>query len=382
MSDERILRVTMPKWGLSMTSGRITDWLVAEGDTVSSGIDLAEIETEKIASTLESTHDGVLRAIVADAGTDAPVGGTIAVVAPADVPAGDIDEVVFEAREALATGEVEEPAGPATGTVEVDGRAISYATAGGGDEVIVLVHGFGGDKNSWLFVQEPLADGRTVHALDLPGHGDSDKDVGDGSLDTLARTVTGLLDVLGIDAAHLVGHSLGGAVALAAASATPERARSVTLLAPAGFGSEINADYLRGFAGATSRRELKPHLAALFADEKLVTRQLTEDVLKYKRLDGVDAALRRLLGTLLDGDQQAIDATGMLVSVHAPVAVVWGREDRVLPPAGADVIADGASVRLVDGAGHMVHMEAPAAVREIIEKARLASLERHLRESP
>lgn len=365
--DERIQRVTMPKWGLSMTSGKITDWLVGEGDTVSSGIDLAEIETEKIASTLESTHDGVLRAIVAEVGTDAPVGGTIAVVAPADVPDAQIREVVAEAKEALATGEVEEPAGPVTRTVEVDRRVISYATVGEGDEVVVLVHGYGGDKNSWLFLQEPLGDGRMVHALDLPGHGDSAKDVGDGSLDTLSRTVVGFLDALGIDTTHLVGHSLGGAVALTAAAAAPERVRSVTLVAPAGFGSEINADYLRGFAGATSRRELKPHLRALFADEKLVTRQLTEDLLKYKRLDGVDTALRTLLGALLDGDQQAIDATGVLASVDVPVSVVWGREDRVLPPQNADVIGDGAPVRLVDGAGHMVHMEAPSTVRDAIE---------------
>lgn len=369
MTDERIQRVTMPKWGLSMKTGKITDWLVEEGDTVSYGIDLAEVETEKIAGTLESTYDGVLRAIVADVGTDAPVGGTIAVVAPGEVPAEEIDEVVSAAREALASGDVEEPAGPVTGTVEVAGSAISYATAGADREAVVLVHGYGGDKNSWLFVQEPLAaGGRTVHALDLPGHGASDKDVGDGSLDTLARTVTGFLEALDVGDAHLAGHSLGGAVVLAAAAAAPERARSVTLVAPAGFGSQINADYLRGFADATSRRELKPHLGTLFADEKLVTRQLTEDLLKYKRLDGVDAALHTLLGTLLDGAQQAIDATPMLASVRVPVSVVWGREDRVLPPENADVIGDGASVRRVDGAGHMVHMEAPSFVREVIEQ--------------
>jgi pyruvate dehydrogenase E2 component (dihydrolipoamide acetyltransferase) len=58
---------------------------------------------------------------------------------------------------------------------------------------IVLVHGFGGDKNSWLFVQQPLAEERTVYALDLPGHGASGKDVGDGALATLAETVRGFL---------------------------------------------------------------------------------------------------------------------------------------------------------------------------------------------
>jgi pimeloyl-ACP methyl ester carboxylesterase len=86
---------------------------------------------------------------------------------------------------------------------------------------VVLVDGFGGDKNSWLFVQQPLAEERTVHALDLPGHGASGKDVGDGSLATLTDKVVGFLDALGVERAHLVGHSLGGAVVVAVAKAAP-----------------------------------------------------------------------------------------------------------------------------------------------------------------
>ncbi len=115
---------------------------------------------------------------------------------------------------------------------------------------VVLVHGFGGDKNSWLFVQQPLAEDHAVHALDLPGHGASDKDVGDGSLAALADTVVGFLDALGISRAHLVGHSLGGAVVAAVARATPGRVASLTLLAPAGYTADADAEYLRGFAAA------------------------------------------------------------------------------------------------------------------------------------
>lgn len=367
MAGDAVQRVTMPKWGLSMKTGKITEWLVAEGDSVAPGADLAEIETEKIAGTLESTHDGVLRAIVAEVGTDAPVGGTIAVVTAAEVPDAEIESVVAQAREELASGAVEEPAGPETATVPVDGRSIAYAVLGAGDDVVVLVHGYGGDKNSWLFVQEPLADGRTVYAIDLPGHGTSDKDVGDGSLDTLASSLVGFLEAAGITQAHLVGHSLGGAVILAAAAQVPERVRSVTLVAPAGFGTDVDASYLRGFADATSRRELKPYLGKLFADEGLVTRRLVEDLLKYKRLDGVDTALHTLLGTLLDGDVQAIDAAPLLAAVQAPAAVVWGGADRILPP-NTDAVGGAASVRIVDGAGHMAHMEAPSAVREVIEE--------------
>jgi pyruvate dehydrogenase E2 component (dihydrolipoamide acetyltransferase) len=365
MADDRIQRVTMPKWGLSMTAGTITGWIVAEGARISPGDDLVEIDTEKIAGALESSWDGVLRRIVAPAGSSVPVGATIAVVAPEEVSEQDVEAAAAEARAQLAAGVTEE-AGEAAdvGAVQVGGRSLGYAAMGDGPDTIVLVHGYGGDKNSWLFVQEPLSHTHTVHALDLPGHGGSSKDVGDGSVEELAGALLGYLDARGIDRAHLVGHSLGGAVVAAAAARAPDRVRSLTLVAPAGFGSDVDADYLRGFAAAGSRRELKPLLGRLFADESLVTRQLVDDLLRYKRIDGVDAALRRLADTLLDGDRQRIDTAARLAGLGVPTVVVWGREDRVLPPTAAP-----AGAHLVDRAGHMVHMERPAEVRRGVEEA-------------
>jgi len=377
MAEDRIQRVTMPKWGLSMTAGTITEWIVAEGDEIAKGDDLVEIDTEKIAGALESTWDGVLRRIVAAAGSSVPVGATIAVVADPEVSDEDVEAAVAEAREQLAAGVAEaEEVGAEVGTVQVDGRSIAYATmgegagegAGAGADAIVLVHGYGGDKNSWLFVQEPLSHQHAVHALDLPGHGESSKDVGAGSLEEMARVVLGFLDARGIERAHLVGHSLGGAVVAAAAAAAPHRVRSLTLVAPAGFGSAVDAEYLRGFAAATSRRELKPLLGRLFADESLVTRQLVDDLLRYKRIDGVDAALRRLVDTLLDGDRQRIDTAAVLGGVPCPTVVVWGREDRILPPTAVDATT-AADLRLVDGAGHMVHLERPGEVRQAVQDA-------------
>jgi pyruvate dehydrogenase E2 component (dihydrolipoamide acetyltransferase) len=166
---------------------------------------------------------------------------------------------------------------------------------------------------------------------------------------------------------------MGGAVALAVAARDPGRIASLTLIAPSGFGAEINAGYLRGFADAQTRRELKPVVGQLFADESLVTRQVVDDLLAYKRLDGVDEALHALLGTLLDGDDQRGDSAAALAAVlaagggAAPVTVVWGRADRVIPAAQAESVP-GAVRHVIDGAGHMPQMERPAEVQAAIEE--------------
>jgi pyruvate dehydrogenase E2 component (dihydrolipoamide acetyltransferase) len=211
-----------------------------------------------------------------------------------------------------------------------------------------------------------------VYALDLPGHGTSSKDVGDGSVGVLADAVPGVLDAIGAERAHLVGHSLGGAVAVAATAADPRRIGSLTLIAPSGFGPAINAGYLRGFADAQTRRELKPVVGQLFADESLVTRQVVDDLLAYKRLDGVDEALHALLGAILlpDSDTQRTDAAAAVAALGGavPIAVVWGIADRIIPAAQAASVP-GAVCHLVDGAGHMPHMERPAAVQWAIEEA-------------
>ena len=185
----------------------------------------------------------------------------------------------------------------------------------------------------------------------------------------LADAVTGVLDALGAERAHLVGHSMGGAVALAVAARDPARIASLTLIAPSGFGPEINVGYLRGFADAQTRRELKPVIGQLFADESLVTRQLVDDLLAYKRLDGVDEALHALADTLLDGDAQRGDSAASLAAIGGavPVTVVWGRADRIIPAAQAESVA-GAVRHLIDGAGHMPHMERPAEVQAAIEE--------------
>ena len=374
MTNDQIKRVTMPKWGLSMESGRLIEWLVSEGDEIEKGQDVAEIDTDKIVAVLESTCSGVVRALVVEVNVAVPVGGTIVVVAPADVPQEEIDAVVAEAKEQLVSGAIEDVSGPEVAEVDVDGRSISYAVLGDTESEatpVVFVHGYGGDKNSWLFVQEPISADRATYALDLPGHGDSSKDVGDGSVATLASSLVGFLNELGLSRVHLVGHSTGGAVATLAAAdpAALGKVASLTLISPVGYGPDVNAGYIRGFAEAETRRELKPHLQQLFADQSQVNRQLIDDLLKYKRLDGVDAALALIVAALLDGEKSAVDVTAQQASFGGKTVAVWGAEDKVIPASNSGSLEGKATVHTVDGAGHMAHIEKPQAVIGAIEEA-------------
>ena len=99
-------------------------------------------------------------------------------------------------------------------------------------------------------------------------------------------------------------------------------------------------------------------IGQLFADESLVTRQLVDDLLAYKRLDGVDEALHALADTLLDGEAQRGDSAASVAAIGgaAPVTVIWGRADRIIPAAQAEAVT-GAVRHLIDGAGHMPMLE-------------------------
>ena len=228
------------------------------------------------------------------------------------------------------------------------------------------MHGFGGDLNNWLFNSEVLADGREVYAFDLPGHGGTSKDVGKGSTDDFAEVLKGFMEVLEIGRAHLVGHSLGGAVALTFALAEPGRTASLTLIASVGLGAEINASYIDGFVKARRRKEMKPQVAKLFGDPALVTRQMLEDILRFKRLDGVQDGLQTIADQLLAGGIQRVALADRLEELAIPLLVMWGENDEIIPCSHARAVTDTARTAVIPGAGHMVQMEAAGEVNRLI----------------
>jgi pyruvate dehydrogenase E2 component (dihydrolipoamide acetyltransferase) len=369
-----ISKLGMPKWGLNMREGALVGWLVEEGAELAIGDEVAEVETEKINGIVESPAAGILRRRVAEIGDVVPVGGLLGVLADAATTDEEIDAFVAEFQATFVPEAEEDEEGPAAETVTVDGRSIRYVRLGEGDTAVVLIHGFGGDLTTWLFNQEAIAGaGRSVYALDLPGHGGSSKDVGSGSVEDLAGAVDAALGALGLGQVHLVGHSLGGAVAAVIAATQPGRVMSLTLVASVGLGPEINGDFLQGFAEAESRRELKPVLEVLFSDPAVVTRDFTEEVLKTKRLDGVAEALQAISGSCFPDGRQAVSIADGLAGLGAPILAIWGAEDRVVPPGHAGALPADAKVEILEGAGHMPQMEKAHEVNALIDEFLAAS---------
>lgn len=361
-----ITPIVMPKWGLEMREGTISGWLVDEGARIEVGTPIVDVETDKISNAVEAPDPGLLRRCVAKPGETLPVKALLGVLAEPDVSDADIDAYIA-AYVVPDAADVGDDAGPAYRFVDVGDIRVRYSRKGAvGGTPVLLIHGFGGDLDNWLFNLDALAEKLPAVALDLPGHGQSSARLPGTTVAALAGFVARFMDAIDVPEAHLVGHSLGGAIASQLALDAPSRVASLALICSAGLGPEISGAYIDGFVSASSRRELKPVLEQLFANPELVSRQLVDDVLKYKRLDGVPEVLGALARSVFAGGRQAEQPGLRLGETAKPVLVIWGRDDRIVPAAHSHHAPRGATVEVFDGAGHMVQMEKANDVNRLL----------------
>jgi pimeloyl-ACP methyl ester carboxylesterase len=280
-------------------------------------------------------------------------------------------------RSALAAGELRAP-----DYRELHGSRIAYREVGRGP-VLVLVHGVSGAMHTWDGVAPGLARRHTVITPDLPGHGLSSKPRGDYSLGAFASVVRDLLNALGHRGATVVGHSLGGGIAMQFAYQYPERCERLVLVDSGGLGDEV-APILR--AATLPGAEL---VIPLIADRRAVAvgRWLGQFATALGWTSGRDPdEVARAVSSLSDAEarraflltlRSVVDHRGQRVSARdrlhltalMPSLVIWGGRDRVIPVAHgrrAHEEMPGSRLEVFDDAGHFPHLSDPARFVDVV----------------
>ena len=268
-------------------------------------------------------------------------------------------------------------------TVTLHGRAVTYAEAGSGP-VLLLIHGIAGTYENWQAVVEPLARGHTVLAPDLPGHGMSAPGGGDYSLGALAAGLRDLLIALGHERATLVGHSLGGGIAMQFAYQFPEVTERLVLVSSGGLGPEVSpvlrAAALPGadlFIAATAGpgRIVGSALARGLAAVGLRPNADVAEIARgYASLADPDrraaflATLRAVVGT---GGQRVHAGDRLYLAEGIPVLIIWGKRDPMIPVhhgEHAHQAIPGRRLEIFDRVGHLPQLEAPGRFVAVLER--------------
>jgi pimeloyl-ACP methyl ester carboxylesterase len=259
----------------------------------------------------------------------------------------------------------------------VHGHRRAFVRAGSGP-ALLLLHGIGNNCQTWAGVIDRLAESHTVIAPDLLGHGDSDKPRGDYSIAAYANGMRDLLSVFDVERATVVGHSLGGGIALQFAYQFPERCERLALVGSGGLGPELSA----GLRAATlpGAELVLTALTGVSGPLRLGFRTLDrigqlagwrrvrdlaeagEALLALKDVEARRAFLRTLRG-VVDARGQAVTALDRLYLANAiPMLVIWGSRDPIVPALHAETVrtlVPSARIEVFRGAGHWPHLDYP-----------------------
>ncbi len=415
--------LTMPRLGETMERGEIVGWLVEVGDSFARGDPLIEVETDKTVVEFPALGAGTLTERLAEVGETVEVGAPIAKVDVGDGPdwTGNDDAEEAQQEPAATSGgesrseQTAEPIGelessPATvsgsstpvratpvarrlarrrgvdlATLTGSGRrgrieardvvgtgqgetdnlqfanGIAYVEKGpASGEPFLLVHGFAGDRTTFATLMNALAKaGRRVVAIDMPGHGATERDAPD--LDALQAPLPDFARALfGDTPFHVVAHSLGAvpAVALAQKSA----ANPLSLIAPAGIGLSINAEFVSGMADPSSAGEIAHLLRVLTEAPANLSEAAIMDIFNVQKR----GRLKQLADAMVGRHGQAVSIVDALdrLSADMPVRVLVGHRDRVFDWRDATALSPRIAVHHFPRAGHMPHAE---ALRETLD---------------
>jgi pimeloyl-ACP methyl ester carboxylesterase len=279
--------------------------------------------------------------------------------------------------------------------IALHGRRAVYRIAGSGPPV-VLIHGMLNSSSHWQSVALELARDHTVLAPDLIGHGDSAAPRGDYSLGAHAASIRDLMAAIGIERATIVGHSLGGGVAMQFFYQFPQRVERLVLVSSGGLGHEVSpllrTAALPGISALLSLTIQPRLLAALTgAGRRMRERSIGAGVhaqavaRALRPLENSDArhAFLNTLRSVIDVHGQRVSATDRLYLLESmPTMIVWGERDNTIPLAHgrrAHEAIPHSVFRTLPRAAHFPHLEDPEglslALREFIDETRPGRIE-------
>jgi len=422
--------ILVPQVGQDLTEAKVVELHVKLGDRVKKGDLVAVVESEKASFEVEAFSEGVVISLpwkVGDVATvleplmhvgaeGETVGAAVAVAQTAvpepvpqtvpqtvhthghaPVPATPAAVPVPAPAASAATGG--NRASPVARRVAADhglqiGRiagtgprgavvlrdveaAVASAPAGGALDLrtlqagqgtpVVFIHGFGADLSSWRPLVARIGLGLPMMALDLPGHG--------GSAAHGAADFAGLVDAVGATlrslhgGVHLVGHSLGAAVAAALTERGDLDVRSLTLIAPAGLGASVDGDFVDGFLSARSEGALAAWMRRLVSDPASLAPVLVRATLAARDEPGLVPAQTRVARGVFEGSTQLFNVAAALRAYRGPCSVIAGRDDAIVPLREIEAaVPPHVALHRLDRVGHLPQVESADLVQTVIAR--------------
>lgn len=268
-------------------------------------------------------------------------------------------------------------------TATVHGRSVNYLEAGEGP-VLLLVHGMAGSAENWREVVQPLARAHTVIVPDLPGHGDSEPGGGDYSLGALAAGLRDLLVALGHERATLVGHSLGGGIAMQFTYQFPEMVERLALVSSGGLGPDVSivlraaalpgADLFISATAGPGRRigsALGRGLSALGLRPNADVAEVARGYASLEDRERRAAFLATLRSVVGVSGQRVAAGDRLYLAESLPILILWGSRDPIIPVEHAEAAHESlpdSRLEVFEGVGHLPQLEAPARFVAAIER--------------
>ena len=223
---------------------------------------------------------------------------------------------------------------------------------GGEGPDVLLIHGLGADRLSWLAVAPQMFETATVWAVEYAGHGSAGNDAGDGTPQALADAIEA--EITGrLTTPLIIGHSLGGTLALHLTASTALDISALLLLAPAGVASRPDSDFIGRLSSLEDGEAALRVMRRLVMRKSLMTRRMADAFVETLQADGRREVLRQIAGALASPSVSLPPYPPAI-----PCAVLWGDADEIAAPPDRSM----PGLRVIRNVGHLPHIEAVADV--------------------